>query len=102
MHTCPKCQSTDIYRSRVKTSWEVCRRDFTGKRLYRCHACGWRGWGVDTGPRFGDADIETAAAAIAPDPPDLEATDVARSDAGLHDVDFDAIDSLIARSVKRK
>ncbi len=23
------------------------RRRFTGKRPFRCHACGWRGWGPD-------------------------------------------------------
>ena len=51
--------------------WESWRKEITGKRLFRCQACAWRGWAHDTGPKFDPRDIEVANAALAPNPPDL-------------------------------
>ena len=47
MHNCPECDSDAVHRSRVQSRWEAWRREFTGKRPFRCHACGWRGWGPE-------------------------------------------------------
>ena len=58
MQTCPKCKSEDIHRSHTKSKWESWRKRITGKRPYRCHACGWRGWGIDFGARFGDHNAQ--------------------------------------------
>jgi hypothetical protein len=49
------------------------RKGFTHRRLHRCHACGWRGWGTVT---VSPARAESAAARTRP-APDLEAIDVA-------------------------
>lgn len=92
MHACPKCKSGNIHRSRSRTRWETWRKSITGKRLFRCPSCGWRGWGVDLGPSFDDGERETAARALAPDPPNLEGTDFARAE---RDAAFD-INSLDA------
>ena len=48
MQTCPKCSGHRIHRSRAKTRIEELRKFFTATRLHRCHACGWRGWGMET------------------------------------------------------
>ena len=68
MQQCPKCQSKDIHRSRSTSRWERWRKDITGKRLYRCRACNWRGWGPDSGPTFDERDVELAMRAMAPEP----------------------------------
>ncbi len=103
MQICPKCQSKEIYRSRVRTNWEAWRKQVTNKRLYRCHICGWRGWGIVTRPRHDEADgtmAETAAAALTPEPPNLHWTELAWSDAP-QDVDLDVLDSRVTVSDKR-
>ena len=55
---CRNCGSQRIYQSRTRTKWERVRRKLTGKRPFRCHACKWRGWGVDVGPQFEPDDVE--------------------------------------------
>lgn len=95
MHQCPKCSADDIHRSRAKTKWESWRKEITGKRPYRCHACGWRGWGVDMGPKFGDLEKEVAERALAPEPPNLKGTALAREEE-RKSVNLDALDSAEA------
>jgi hypothetical protein len=68
------------------------RKAFTRKRPYRCRSCGWRGWGVDSGPSFADAERRNAERAIAPEPPDLRASDV-RPEERRGDVDLAALDA---------
>jgi len=41
---CPKCGEFVLYRSRTRTIGETLKKQFTRKRPYRCHRCGWRGW----------------------------------------------------------
>ena len=41
---CPKCKAPRIARSRSRTWLERLRREISTERLFRCHACGWRGW----------------------------------------------------------
>ena len=48
MQQCPKCGSPRIHRSRSRSVIEHIRKAVTSKRPHRCHACGWRGWGVET------------------------------------------------------
>ena len=48
MQSCPKCRSARVYRSRSRGWFERFRKGFTNKRLHRCHACGWRGWGLES------------------------------------------------------
>jgi hypothetical protein len=52
---------------------ERLRRQFSRKRLYRCQACGWRGWGIET---ESDAAGREQLASELP-PPDLSAIDAA-------------------------
>lgn len=40
---CPRC-GTATARSRARTLIERARRAIYAKKLYRCAACGWRGW----------------------------------------------------------
>ncbi|MFZ1731702.1 MAG: hypothetical protein WBQ23_12640 [Bacteroidota bacterium] len=42
--SCPKCSEFALYRSRARTMREILKKQFTKKRPYRCHRCGWRGW----------------------------------------------------------
>jgi hypothetical protein len=71
MQQCPKCHSNRVNRSRSKTFLERLRRQFTMKRLFRCEACGWRGWGVET---EANADRRDQVPSELP-PPDLGAID---------------------------
>ena len=80
MEQCPKCQSDKVHRSRTKSRWERWRKEVTAKRPYRCPECGWRGWGVDLGPKLGDEETALAARAMAPDPPNLKGTALARGE----------------------
>ncbi len=80
MQQCPKCKSEDVHRSRAKSRWEQWRKEITGKRPYRCQACGWRGWGPDMGPKFDDVEREMAERALAPDPPNLKAAGFGREE----------------------
>lgn len=43
---CPSCRSSNVHRSKARTLAERIRKIHTDKRLYRCQACGWRGWTV--------------------------------------------------------
>lgn len=47
MLSCPRCASPRVHRSRSRSWFERLRREFTQNRLFRCDACGWRGWGVE-------------------------------------------------------
>jgi len=85
MHECPKCKSDIIHRSRSRTRMEAWRKIITGKRLYRCHSCGWRGW-------TDDLMIMEALPADAniPEPPNLQSTPLARK--SMHDVNLRILD----------
>ena len=71
MTKCPSCGSNRIHRSRTRGFVERMRRQFTQKRAFRCEACGWRGWGIETDRphRQGDLPIHDV------DPVDLDAID---------------------------
>ena len=97
MQKCPKCGSDNIHRSRAKTTWENWRKETTGKRPYRCHACSWRGWGVDLGPRFTALEKEIAERAMAPEPPNLKGTPLMRDDRYPKAVDPRKLDQLPTR-----
>ena len=94
MHQCPKCNSIDVHRSRAKSAWESVRRDITGKRPFRCRACGWRGWGIDQGPRPGDVQRELAGGALAPDPSSLTGTAPGRDTRRHRGIDLAELDKL--------
>jgi hypothetical protein len=68
---CPKCGSPRIHRSRTKGFLEQLRKSFSAKRPHRCHACQWRGWGVETQHPVAP---ETPARSAKPGP-NLEAID---------------------------
>ena len=88
LQQCPKCRSQNIQRSRAKTRWESWRKMITGRRPFRCRACGWRGWAVDGGPVFDARAIELAARAVAPASGNLARTEKSR------DVDLKHLDSF--------
>jgi predicted RNA-binding Zn-ribbon protein involved in translation (DUF1610 family) len=41
---CPKCEEVSLRRSHTKTRFERFKREHSGMRIFRCQACGWRGW----------------------------------------------------------
>jgi hypothetical protein len=73
MVTCPKCGSNRIHQSRSRNAWERFRRGFTVRRIFRCHACNWRGWGDDLERPGGAA----AQSLNEPPPPNMAAIDEA-------------------------
>ena len=91
---CPKCHSDSGHRSRSRSRWEQWRKEITGKRPYRCSECGSRWWAVDEGPRFSDDERAVAERALAPDPPNLAGTMLARDNAPVRDVNLDALDRI--------
>ena len=95
MERCPKCDSRDIHRSRAKSKWENWRKSITGKRPFRCRACKWRGWGVDPGPVFTQAEIDQATRAIAPEPPNLKGTVLASTRSVAPQIDLNALDRTV-------
>ena len=101
MQLCPKCKSDDIHRSHARTRVEEWRKQITGKRLYRCRACGWRGWGVELGPRFGEGDTQLATRAMAPEPPTLTETIFSHDDQ-RKELRLDQLDALEAFVHKQK
>jgi len=94
MHQCPQCKSEDLRRSRAKSKWETWRKQITGKQPFRCAACRWRGWGIDEGPRFGDAEREAAERAVAPDAPNLQGTLLATEPKRHAEVNLKALDVM--------
>ena len=93
MRTCPKCESEDIHRSHTRSTWESWRKKITGKRPYRCHACGWRGWGLDFGARFGDHDAQSLTERTVLDVPYVSEPPE-HSDARLSNADLSRLDGL--------
>jgi FlaA1/EpsC-like NDP-sugar epimerase/lipopolysaccharide/colanic/teichoic acid biosynthesis glycosyltransferase len=67
---CPKCETGQVQRSRARSLRERFRRELTTKRIYRCEACGWRGWQQPMD--FGDQALAEDVAS-----PDLDALDSA-------------------------
>jgi FlaA1/EpsC-like NDP-sugar epimerase len=41
---CPRCRAGRVCRSRARTVRERIEKASTAERLFRCDACGWRGW----------------------------------------------------------
>jgi UDP-GlcNAc:undecaprenyl-phosphate GlcNAc-1-phosphate transferase len=73
---CPSCRTAEVHRSKSKNIVERLRKLRTDKRLYRCDACGWRGWLVPLDfARQSQHDLQVA--------PDLASLDTAFPDAGL-------------------
>jgi len=101
MTQCPKCKSEDIHRSRSHSRIEEWRKQITGKRAYRCRGCGWRGWGVDLGQKFGDEAADLAARVMAPGPPNLKGTALARGEQPAG-VDLEQLDTFDDPVNKRK
>lgn len=50
MQECPLCRSSDVHHSRYRSKLEKWRNWLTKHVAYRCHKCGWRGWGPERGP----------------------------------------------------
>jgi hypothetical protein len=42
--SCPKCPAGRLVRSHAHSIAERARKQLTAQRLFRCEACGWRGW----------------------------------------------------------
>lgn len=66
---CPACREKRLHRSRARSLQERMRRNWTPKRLFRCEACGWRGWLLPM-ERF-SSDVEAEAGPV--DLTDLDA-----------------------------
>lgn len=88
MAQCPKCHSENVHRSRTRSRWERWRRDVTGKRPHRCHACNWRGW------FRGELGLtDRLVFRGAPEAPNFRGTLLARTDPRLH-VDLKKLDAF--------
>ena len=88
MPTCGKCKSARLHRSRSRSQWERWRKQITGKVVFRCGACGWRGWAFD-------ADLVSAAPAAPatfPEPPNLRDSPLARTERG--DIRLEELDRI--------
>jgi hypothetical protein len=68
---------------------ERLRRQFSKKRLHRCQACGWRGWGLETLTPADPGDVLEPGSAA----PDLQAVDRA--------LGAERVESAADRSSKR-
>ena len=73
MDICPHCGSNRIRRSRSKGIVERLRRGLSQNRIFRCQACGWRGWGDKTEHSLPTQDAPLAE--VPPPPPDVDAID---------------------------
>jgi len=71
---CPKCKSESGHRSRTRSRWDEWRKIVTGKRPYRCGACGVRWWAPEEAPTFVDVAYDDAESS-ALKPLDLEGLD---------------------------
>ena len=76
--TCPRCGAHDVYRSRVRSLPQRVKKSLSHQRLFRCHACDWRGWltpptyeGV---PSHAEAPPQAELASVACDFSDLDET----------------------------
>ncbi|HKB11909.1 MAG TPA: hypothetical protein VKD69_14705 [Vicinamibacterales bacterium] len=85
---CRKCRSDRAHRSRTRSLWERWRKQITGKVLFRCPDCGWRGWAIDTGEVMSGSMI-----ADIPQLPNLRRIGLARD--GRADVDLEQLDRSI-------
>ena len=94
MNICRRCKSEDVHLSRTRTKWESWRKEITGKRPFRCRQCGWRGWAVDLGSKFGEDDLESTKRALAPDPPNLRSSAFA-DDEGRAELRLDQLDASV-------
>lgn len=62
---CPSCDASRVHRTVCRSFKERALKRLTQQRLFRCRACGWRGWGMPTPRRRtlvgvvneGDADL---------------------------------------------
>ena len=61
--TCPSCGAPDVYRSRARSIPQRVKKSLSQQRLFRCHACNWRGW--MTPPAHADAPVHAAEPAHA-------------------------------------
>ena len=62
---CPKCKATPVHRSKSRTIIERAKRQFTAERLFRCDACGWRGWLIPLVRLEGDPVMDDAGPDLA-------------------------------------
>jgi hypothetical protein len=93
MESCPKCTSRKVHRSRPRTHWETWRKNVTAKRIFRCHSCGWRGWGALVRPTLAEIESELVRFALADEPPNLNRTALARGES-RPEIDLDALDAF--------
>jgi hypothetical protein len=95
MQHCPTCKSDDIIRSRTRSRWERWRKEITEKRPFRCQGCGWRGWGVDSGPRPGEVERRVTPRFLAPEPPNLRNTSLWGESARPRSTSLVVLDGLL-------
>jgi hypothetical protein len=86
--TCRKCRSDRARRSRTRNRWERWRKQLTGKVLFRCPDCGWRGWATDPGASV----VAAAPVSASPDPPNLQHSPLART--GRAEIRLEELDRI--------
>jgi len=45
IYPCPKCGEFHFHKSHTRNLYERLRKVIFNQRIYRCHKCGYRGWG---------------------------------------------------------
>jgi hypothetical protein len=58
--SCPSCGKAPLRHSRTRSWFERLRRRITGRVPYRCHACNWRGWRLESVAGIGPREIHPA------------------------------------------
>lgn len=91
---CPKCNAPALHRSHAQSRLEHKRKHLTGKRPYRCHVCGWRGW-------FEELELRFPTSAQHPLPPEVAGTDVPIPDFQLDDTHEPAAHTGIPQDIVR-
>jgi hypothetical protein len=96
MEQCPECRSQNLHRSRSRNKWEAWRKEITSKRLFRCRACGWRGWAADSAPRVDEVDRLRSEPVLALDLPNSKGIALVRSDRPGEEINLEELDALNA------
>ncbi len=101
MHQCPRCRSQEIHRSRTRSIWEGFRKELTGRRLYRCRACGCRGWGNPNSVANNPPAVFESGGSV-PAPAKFTGATPGRESLDPADIDLDALDALEPAADRRK
>ena len=65
---CPRCGSTRVFPSRMRSGVERLRHRLSEKQPYRCHTCNWRAWRPIAPSAFPDVQPDDLRTGRSPSP----------------------------------